>query len=89
MPHNERLHRANDHNVDQHDPTSRKNLEFFLGGFKKNGIKEEMSLKMYALKDVFRVGKKTLQELRMLSNVTLNCQVTKIVMNSGSQLSEL
>ena len=58
MPHNERLHRANDHNVDQHDPTSRKNLEFFLGGFKKNGIKEEMSLKMYALKDVFRVGKK-------------------------------
>ena len=31
---------------------------------------------------------KTLQELRMLSSVTLNCQVTKIVMNSGSQLSE-
>ena len=28
------------------------------------------------------------QELRMLSSVTLNCQVTKIVMNSGSQLSE-
>ena len=32
---------------------------------------------------------KTLQELRMLSSVTLNFQVTKIVMNSGSQLSEL
>ena len=32
---------------------------------------------------------KTSQELRLLSNVTLNCQVTKIVMNSGSQLSEL
>ena len=31
----------------------------------------------------------TLQELRMLSTVTLNFQVTKIVMNSGSQLSEL
>ena len=31
----------------------------------------------------------TSQELRMLSNVTLNCQVAKIVMNSGSQLSEL
>ena len=31
----------------------------------------------------------TSQELRMLSSVTLNCQVTKIVMNSGSQLSEL
>ena len=32
---------------------------------------------------------KTSQELRMLSSVTLNCQVTKIVMDSGSQLSEL
>ena len=30
-----------------------------------------------------------LQELQMLSSVTLNCLVTKIVMNSGSQLSEL
>ena len=30
---------------------------------------------------------KTLQEL--LSSVTLNCQVTKIVVNSGCQLSEL
>ena len=28
--------------------------------------------------------KKTSQELRMLSSVTLDCQVTKIVMNSGS-----
>ena len=27
------------------------------------------------------------KELRMLSSVTLNCRVTKIVMNSGSQLS--
>ena len=33
--------------------------------------------------------KKTSQELRMLSSVTINCQITKIVMNSGSQLSEL
>ena len=32
---------------------------------------------------------KTSQELRMLSSVTINCQITKIVMNSGSQLSEL
>ena len=32
---------------------------------------------------------KTSQELRMLSSVTINYQVTKIVMNSGSQLSEL
>ena len=30
-----------------------------------------------------------MQELRMLSSVTINCQVTKIVMNPGSQLSVL
>ena len=35
------------------------------------------------------LNSKTSQELRMLSSVTINCQVTKIVMNSGSQLSEL
>ena len=35
----------------------------------------------------FDTRKKTSQELRMLSSVTLNCQVTKIVMISGSQLS--
>ena len=34
----------------------------------------------------FREGIKTSQELRMLSSVTLDWQVTKIVMNSGSQL---
>ena len=33
--------------------------------------------------------KKTSQELRMLSSVTINCKITEIVMNSGSQLSEL
>ena len=32
---------------------------------------------------------KTSQELRMLSSVIIDCQVTKIVMNTGSQLSEL
>ena len=31
----------------------------------------------------------TSQELRMLSSVTINCQITKIVMVSHSQLSEL
>ena len=31
----------------------------------------------------------TSQELPMLSSVTINCKITKIVMNSGSQLSEL
>ena len=35
------------------------------------------------------IPQKTSQELRMLSSVTLNCQVTMIVMNLGSQLSEL
>ena len=30
-----------------------------------------------------------MQELLIWSTVTLNCQVTKVVMNSGSQLSEL
>ena len=34
------------------------------------------------------VLKKTSQELRMLSSVTLNCQETNTVKNSGSQLSE-
>ena len=31
----------------------------------------------------------TSQELQILSSVTIDCQVPKIVMNSGSQLSEL
>ena len=31
----------------------------------------------------------TTQELRLLSSVTINCQVTKIVMNSVSQMSQL
>ena len=31
----------------------------------------------------------TSQELRMLSSVTPNCQVTKIVKKSSSQLSEM
>ena len=35
------------------------------------------------------ISKQTSQELRMLSSVTINCQVTKIVMNWGSQLSVL
>ena len=35
-----------------------------------------------------RLPLKTSQELQMLSNATLNCQETKTVMNSGSQLSE-
>ena len=41
-----------------------------------------------ALLQIF-VFKKTSQELRMLSSVRINCQVTNIVMNPGSQLSVL
>ena len=36
----------------------------------------------------FKYEKKS-QELRMLSSVTINCKVTKIVMNPGSQLPVL
>ena len=47
----------------------------------------------FLCKDLSRVALcayfKTSQELQMLSSVTINCQVTKIVMNSGSQLSVL
>ena len=43
----------------------------------------------YCVLFVPKRSKKTSQELRMLSSVTINCQITKIVMNSGSQLSEL
>ena len=39
--------------------------------------------------DSTKIRRETSQELRMLSSVTLNCQITKIVMNSCSQLSEL
>ena len=39
--------------------------------------------------DQIYIHLQTSQELRMLSSVTINCQLTKIVMNSGSQLSEL
>ena len=38
-----------------------------------------------AIMDAFS-NKKTSQELRMLSSVTLDCQVTKIVVYSGFQL---
>ena len=35
---------------------------------------------------LFHVPNKTSQELRMLSSVTINCQITKMFINSGSQL---
>ena len=39
--------------------------------------------------DKKRTGEETSQELRMLSSVTIDGQITKIVMDSGSKLSEL
>ena len=39
--------------------------------------------------EVKEENEKTSQELRMLSSVTIDCLVTKIVMNPGSQLSVL
>ena len=59
---------------------------FLTGGF---GFRKhtQKSFKYLTTKTVSTT--ETSQELRMLSTVTLNCQVTKIVMNSGSQLSEL
>ena len=44
---------------------------------------------VYTYTHIDTYTEETSQELRMLSSVTINCQITKIVMNSGSQLSEL
>ena len=52
-------------------------------------VKRDTRMKAWKEKKQAAEKKKTSQELRMLSSVTINCQVTKIVMNSGSQLSEL
>ena len=63
--------------------------------FKNNPCKKNVDGQFAVLRDhlkAFMIGTyifKTSQELRMLSSVTLNCQTTEIVMNSGSQLSEL
>ena len=53
-------------------------LMFYLTALIKRPHSESSSLE-----------RKTSQELRMLSSVTINCQITKIVMNSDSQLLEL
>ena len=66
------------------------NMWYFsrFGGFKPelSAVKVESNFNIFLDRDVVL---KTSQEMRMLSNVTLNCQVAKIVMNLGSQLSEL
>ena len=51
-------------------------------------IKDRLCIKMTFMHNDCLVNYyETSQELRMLSSVTINCQVTKIVMNPGSQLS--
>ena len=69
---------------------------FCDGGHDDGGIgysSSWMSLEimfLYSLpRECIDIYVETSQELRMLSSVTINCQITKIVMNSGSQLSEL
>ena len=49
------------------------------------GLNQDNSI----ISDLVCLLPKTSQELRMLSSVALDCQVTKIVMSSGSQLSEM
>ena len=67
--------------------TSRKFLtgQIFFRGFRENPHQSFNSMRTYS-ENTFAVVLQTSQELRMLSSVTLDCQVTKIVMNSGSQL---
>ena len=55
----------------------------------KERKREKKMSRVNYYQSAFNTQKETSQELRMLSNVTLNCQVAKVVMNSGSQLSEL
>ena len=57
---------------------------FFMAIFVKSALKQILSYSEYTNDKVWMP--ETSQELRMLSTVTLDCQVTKIVMNSGSQL---
>ena len=56
-----------------------------VGGFKPAAIANKKTANSALNVGCF----KTSQELPMLSTVTLDCQVTKIVMNLGSQLYEL
>ena len=61
-------------------------LVFPPSGERCSGRKQKQKFRNHFVKYVCFL--QTLQELRMLSIVTLNHQVTKIVMKSGSQLSE-
>ena len=48
-------------------------------------INFEIIAQFMHFKHCLTIYPKTLQELRMLSSVTINCQLTKIVINPGSQ----
>ena len=56
--------------------------------YKDTEIQKYKTAKIQRYRNTKKLNKLS-QELWMLSSVTINCQVTKIVMNSGSQLSEL
>ena len=56
---------------------------------KQAAMMEKVIAMMMVMMVIVKLMIKTSQELQMLSSVTINCQVTKIVMNSGSQLSVL
>ena len=53
-----------------------------------NIFKDKVCKRSHTNKKFSQFSSKTSQELRMLSSVTLDCQVTKVVINSGSPLSE-
>ena len=64
------------------------------GGWSPQYVERQTGGSEYELLKTFKgeqcaFNEETSQELRMLSSVTLDCQETKIVMNSGSQLSEI
>ena len=56
---------------------------------KQAAMMEKVIAMMMVMMVIVKLMIKTSQELQMLSSVTINCQVTNIVMNSGSQLSAL
>ena len=67
--------------IGKHTKNCKTNLYFFQS--------IAISWERKELSEIRWCEKQTSQELRMLSSVTINCQITNIVMNSCSQLSEL
>ena len=92
------LQQARDSTVESIDGDIRIEIEHASNGNQRvrgdpnNNLSISLStVRMESIKVAQRTASQvqTSQELRMLSSVTLNCQVTQIVMNSGSQLSKL